>query len=73
MENVARSTENLIAWLDDQTHPLGDSFEHPLHELLGLDKELRSIRGSLKGGNSKKVQLDREGKHKLSEIQVNLE
>ena len=38
-ENAARSTEGLITQLDD--HPLGDSFEHPLHKLLGLDKELR--------------------------------
>ena len=30
-ENAARSTENLIAQLDDQMHPLGDLFEHPLY------------------------------------------
>ena len=45
MENAARSTEDFITQLDYQTHPLGDSLQHPLHELLGLDKELRSIRG----------------------------
>ena len=39
MENTARSMEDLITQLDD---PLGDSFEHPLHELLGLDKALKS-------------------------------
>ena len=45
MKNAARSMEDLIAQFD---HPLGDSLEHPMHELLGLDKELRSIRGSVK-------------------------
>ena len=41
MENVARSMEDLIAQLD---YPPGDLLEHPLCKLLGLDKELRSIR-----------------------------
>ena len=35
-----------------------DLFEHPLHKLLGLDKQLRSIRGSLKVELAKKVQLE---------------
>ena len=39
-ENAARSTDNLIAQLKDS---LGDSLEHPLCEVLGLDKEFRSI------------------------------
>ena len=58
MENAARSMEDLIAQLDNQRHPPGDSFEHPLHELLCLDKELRSIRGLLKVEMAKKVQLE---------------
>ena len=33
-----------------------DLFEHPLRELLGLDKQLRSIRGSLKVEVAKKVE-----------------
>ena len=33
-------------------------FEHPLRELLGLDKQLRSIRGSLKVEVAKKVELE---------------
>ena len=32
--------------------------EYPLHELLGLDSQLRSIRGSLKVEVAKKVQLE---------------
>ena len=35
-----------------------DLFEHPLRELLGLDKQLRSIRGSPKVEVAKKVQLE---------------
>ena len=35
-----------------------DLFEHPLQELLGLNKQLRSIRGSLKVEVAKKVQLE---------------
>ena len=33
-------------------------FEHPLHELLGLNKQLRSIRGSLKVEVAKKLELE---------------
>ena len=55
MENAARSTENLIAQLGDQMHPPADLWEHPLHKLLGLDKELRSISGLVKVETVKKV------------------
>ena len=43
----------------------------PMLELLGLDKQLRSIRGLLKVEVAKKVQLDKsinKEKHKLEEI-----
>ena len=52
MENAAKSMESLIEQLEDP--PL----EHFLYKLLGLDKELRSIRGSLKVETVKKVQLE---------------
>ena len=55
-ENVARSKEDLIAQLGD---PMGDSFEHPLCEIFGLDKELRSIRGFAKDGDSEKGSVGR--------------
>ena len=45
--------------------------EYPLRELLGLDKQLRSIRGSLKVEVTKKVQLEEHIKkenHKLEEF-----
>ena len=76
MENTVRSREDLIAQLDDQTPSPGDSYEHPLHVLLGLDKELRSIRGLLKVETVKKVPLEERierEKHKLSKIQDNQE
>ena len=45
LQEVAKNTEDLISHMQTQTD---DLFEHPLRELLGLDKQLRSIRGSLK-------------------------
>ena len=52
-KNAARSMENLIEELE------GESFEDlPLRELLGLDKKLRSIRGSLKVKVARKVQSE---------------
>ena len=51
-----KSTENIIFKINNQSQT-DELFEHPLHELLGLDKQLRSIRGSLKVEVVKKVQL----------------
>ena len=53
MENVARSTENLIEHLEGES-----SEDLPMHELLGLDQQLRSIRGTLKVEVAKMVQLE---------------
>ena len=47
LEEIAKSTEDVIYQINNQTQT-DDLFEHPLRELLGLDKQLRSIRGSLK-------------------------
>ena len=71
LEEIAKSTEDLISQINEQTQT-DDLFKHPLHELLGLDKQLRSIRGSLKVEIAKKVQLDGHiemKKIKLGEIQ----
>ena len=54
LQEIAKSTEDLIL----QLMQTGDLFEYPLCELLGLDKQLRSIRGSLKVEVVKKVQLE---------------
>ena len=52
-----KSTEDLIFQINNQTQT-DDLLEYPLRELLGLDKQLRSIRGSLKVEVVKKVQLE---------------
>ena len=57
LEEIAKSTEDLIYQINEQTQT-DDLLENPLHELLGLDKQLRSIRGSLKVEVAKKVQLE---------------
>ena len=71
MKNVARSMENLTAQLEGESSE--DLF---IHELLGLDKQLRSSRGSLKVEVAKKVQLEERIKKencKLKEIRGNPE
>ena len=57
LEEIVKSTEDLILQINEQTQT-DDLLEYPLHELLGLDKQLRSIRGSLKVEVVKKVQLE---------------
>ena len=42
LEEIAKSTEDLISQINNQTQT-DDLFEYPLRELLGLDKQLRSI------------------------------
>ena len=49
--------EDLISQINNQSGT-DDLFEYPLRDLLGLDKQLRSIRGSLKVEVAKKVQLE---------------
>ena len=48
----------IISQIKDVQADTEDLFEHPLRELLGLDKQLRSIRGSLKVEVAKKVELE---------------
>ena len=65
-ENISRSMENLIQQLK------GESCENvPMQELLGLDKQLRSIWGSLRVEVAKKIPLKErieKEKPKLEEI-----
>ena len=56
LEEIAKSTEDLIFQINNQSQTF-ELFEHPLRELLGLDKQLRSIRGSLKVEVAKKLEL----------------
>ena len=67
VENASRSIESLNQQVQEQ--PTEDL---PMQELLGLDKQLRSIRGSLKVAVVKKVQLEESIKkehRKLKEFQ----
>ena len=57
LEEIAKSTEDLIFQINNQSQ-MDELFAHPLHDLLGLDKQLRSIYGSLRVEVAKKVQLE---------------
>ena len=53
-----KAAEELPSESDITKTDTEDLFKHPLRELLGLDKQLRSIRGSLKVEVAKKVELE---------------
>ena len=57
LQEIAKSTEDLISQTNNQSQ-MDELFEHPLHNLLGVDAQLRSIRGSLKVEVAKKVQSE---------------
>ena len=61
--------EDLISQINilSQTDEL---FEHPLRELLGLDSQLRSIRGLLKVEVAKKVQFEEHIKKEHRKLEV---
>ena len=48
LQEIAKKASGIISQIKDIQTDTEDLFEHPLHELLGLDKQLRSIRGPLK-------------------------
>ena len=48
LQEIAEKASGVISQIKDVQTDTEDLFEHPLRELLGLDKQLRSIRGSLK-------------------------
>ena len=58
LQEIAKNTEDLIFQIKDVQTDTDDLFKHLLRELLGLDAQLRSIRGSLKVEVAKKVQLE---------------
>ena len=72
LQEIAEKASGIIFQIKDVQTDTEDLFEHPLRELLGLDKQLRSIRGSLKVEVAKKVELEGHiemEKIKLGEIQ----
>ena len=58
LQEIAEKASDLMFQIKDIQTDTDDLFEHPLRELLGLDTQLRSIRGSLKVEVAKKVQLE---------------
>ena len=73
LEEIVEKASGIISQIKYVQTDTEDLFEHlPLRELLGLDKQLRSIRGSLKVEVAKKVELEGHiemEKIKLGEIQ----
>ena len=58
LQQIVGKASGIISQIKDVQTDTEDLFEHPLRELLGLDKQLRSIRGSLKVKVAKKVELE---------------
>ena len=58
LQEIAEKASDIISQIKDVQTDTEDLFEHPFNELLGLDKQLRSIRGSLKVEVARKVQLE---------------
>ena len=58
LQEIAEKASGIISQIKDIQTNTNDLFKHPLRELLGLDKQLRSIRGSLKVEVAKKVELE---------------
>ena len=57
-QEIAEKASDIISQIKDVQTDTDDLFEHPLCKLLGLDKQLRSVRGSLKVEVAKKVDLE---------------
>ena len=58
LQEIVEKASSIISQIKDIQTDTEDLFKHPLRELLGLDKQLRSIRGSLKVEVAKKVELE---------------
>ena len=58
LQEIAEKASDIISQIKDVQTDTEDLFEHPLRELLGLDKQLRSIGGNLKVEVAKKVELE---------------
>ena len=72
LQEMAEKASGIISQIKDVQTDTQDLFEHPLCKLLDLDKQLKSIRGSLKVEVAKKVQLEEhitKERRKLEEFQ----
>ena len=70
--DITRAEESdIISQIKGVQTDTDDLFEHPLCKLLGLDKQLRSIMGSLKAEVAKKLELEEciaKERHKFEEF-----
>ena len=48
LQEIVKKVSGIISQIKDLQTDTEDLFEHPLRDFLGLDKQLRSIRGFLK-------------------------
>ena len=58
LQEIAEKASDIISQIKDVQIDTDELFKHPLREFLGLDKQLRSIRGSLKVEVAKQVELE---------------
>ena len=58
LQEIAEKASDIISQIKDVQTDTDDLFEHPLCKLLGLDKQLRSVRGFLKVEVAKEVDLE---------------
>ena len=58
LQEIAEKALSIISQIKDVQTDTEDLFKHPLCKLLGLDKQLRNIRGSLKVEVAKKVEVE---------------
>ena len=58
LQEIAEKASGIISQIKDVQTDTEDLLENPLRELFGPDKQLRSVRGSLKVGVAKKVELE---------------
>ena len=58
LQEIAEKALGIISQIKNIQTDTEDLFENPLHELLGLDKQLRTIQGSLKVEVAKQVELE---------------
>ena len=58
LQEIAEKASGMISQIKDVQTDTEDLFKHPLHKLLGLGKQLRTIQGSLKVEVAKNVELE---------------
>ena len=69
LQDIVEKASGIISQIKDVQTDTEDLFEHPLRELLGLDKQLRSMRGSLKVEVAKKVELEEHIKKEYQKLE----